>query len=75
MAVVLHFVAITGDARLLAADKVKTWKGQATMETGIGPSLVDGHENNGGEELPVWERRTGRQPFTDGALLMVRVTP
>lgn len=34
MAVVLDFVAITGDARLLAADKVKTWKGQAQMEAG-----------------------------------------
>lgn len=60
MAVVLHFVAITGDAGLLAADKVKTWKGQATMETDTGPCLVDGHEQDGGEDFPVWERSAGR---------------
>lgn len=55
MAVVLDFVAITGDARFLAADKVKTWKGQAKMETEtkMDPSLVYGREQNapsGGEE-------------------------
>lgn len=35
MAVILDFVAITGDAGFLTADKVKTWKGQATMKAGM----------------------------------------
>lgn len=35
MAVILDFVAIAGDAGFLTADKVKTWKVRATMETGI----------------------------------------
>lgn len=42
VAVVLDFVAITRDARFLAADKVKTWKSQAKMEpeANTDPSLV-----------------------------------
>lgn len=35
MAVILDFVAVTGDAGFLTADKIKTWKGQATMKAGI----------------------------------------
>lgn len=52
MAVVLDFVAITGDAGFLAADKVKTWRGQAEMD----PALVYGGQQNG---RPV-EKRTSR---------------